>query len=214
MPGLKPSDFKVVEAAVRKFESKTRGELVPLVVRDAGEYIGIRYQTGLIGFGVAFLLGEAWSLARSWPLDAHEMTIILGLGAFLGMLLGMVPAVARLVVGRTRLDRIVDRRALAEFTRLGCGNTRERIGILIMVALFEHRIEIVADRGIQKVALEKEGTEVWDRVTAAFSKAAKEGRAVEGLVAAIEALGEVLARHFPPDGSTENELSDELRTVE
>lgn len=83
-----------------------------------------------------------------------------------------------------------------------------------MVALFERRIEIVADRGIQRVAVEKEGEEVWRRMTGEFSAAAVDGRAVEGLLEVIRHLGVLLEKHFPPDGENRNELSDELQTTE
>ncbi len=212
MARLKPADFTSVRDAVRKFEGTTRGELVPLVIADAGEYGWIKYQTGLLGFAAALLGGEAWGVYRTWPLDAQELLFITVGGILLGAFCGMIPGVARLVLGKKQTTTIVHRRALAEFTQQGCGNTRERIGILVMVALLERRIEIVADSGIQTVVMAKEGTEVWHGVTAAFSKAASEGRPVEGLIAVIDSIGAILARHFPPDANRENELSDDLRT--
>jgi putative membrane protein len=212
MPGLKPEDFQSVREAVRKFEKSTRGELVPLVIADAGEYAAVRFQAGFFGFILAYFAGEIWSHFQGWPLSTHEVSLLLLTGAALGVLIGSVPGAARWIIGRKQVAKIAHRRALAEFTRLGCGNTHERIGVLIMVALFERRIEIIADGGIQEVVLEKEGPDVWNGVTSNFSRAAGQGRAVEGLVTAIEAIGAILARHFPSTGPRENELSDELRT--
>jgi uncharacterized membrane protein len=64
------------------------------------------------------------------------------------------------------------------------------------------------------VVVAREGADVWEKVVKAFSKEAGEGRAIEGLVATIESLGNLLAKHFPSDGTRKNELSDELRTEE
>jgi putative membrane protein len=214
MARLKPADFNSVRDAVRKLEGTTRAELVPLVVADAGEYGWIKYQTALFGFGIALVLGEAWSILRTWPLDAQEVTLITVAGILLGGIFGMVPTFARLVLMNKSTTKIVHRRALAEFTHFGCGNTRERIGILVMVALFERRIEIIADSGIQSVVVAKEGPEVWTNVAAAFSKTAAEGRAVEGMISVIDSIGAILSRHFLPDANRPNELSDELRTDE
>ena len=212
MAKLTPADFSSVRAEVEAVEKKTRGELVPLVVEDAGNFYGVYYQTALFGIAFAITVGEAWSAARAWPLDANELLFIGAAGALVGGLVGLVPGVARKLIGSERLAKAVHRRALAEFVEHGCANTRERTGILVMVALFEHRIEIVADRGIQAVAVEKEGPEVWNAVTSEFAKSARAGRAVDGLVEVIRKLGEILARHFPPNGTNDNELSDELRT--
>ncbi len=115
MPRLKPSDFNSVREAVQKFEGNTRGELVPLVVRDADDYGWVKYQTGFFGFLAALLLGEAWSFLRTWPLDAMEVTCISIFGALLGLAVGKVPGVARRVIGRAQISQNVHRRALAEF---------------------------------------------------------------------------------------------------
>ncbi len=212
MARLKPSDFASVREAVEKFEKVTRGELVPLVVADAGEYGWVKYKTGLFGFVFALVGGEAWSHFRTWPLDAHEVTVLVTLGVLVGTVVGMVPAVARIFLGQAHTAAVVHRRALSEFTHQGCGNTHEKIGILVMVALLERRIEIIADSGIQSVVAEKEGPDVWHSVTARFSEAAARGEAVQGLIATIESIGTLLGRHFPANGTHENELSDELRT--
>lgn len=211
MRKLVPADFKAVRQAVVEVESRTRGEVVPLVVASVSDYSWVRERLALVGLFSAMISGELWSLARTWPLDVVELTSLVIGGAILGALLGSIPAVVRCLLGKKRLAQEVHRRALAEFTEHGCGNTREQTGILVMVALFEHRIEIIADRGIQKIAIEKEGADVWDRVTAEFSEHAKKGEAVGGLILVIQRLGAVLAKHFPQDGVDHNELSDQLK---
>lgn len=45
---------------------------------------------------------------------------------------------------------------------------------------------------------------------AALVDGLRAGRAGDGMVAAIERIGQVLARHFPHTGTDPNELSDRL----
>lgn len=203
-----------MKAAVAEVEKKTRGEIVPLVIADAGEHGWVRDRAAVVGLVAALFGGEIWSLIRTWPLDAHEVTALVAGGVLGGAALGSIPVLVRFLSGKGRIAKLVHRRALAEFTARGCGKTREETGILVMVSLFERRIEIIADRGIQRVAVEKEGADVWNKITAEFSATAGGGREVEGLVGVIRRLGEMLEKHFPPDGIAGNELPDDLQTEE
>jgi len=209
---LVAADFAVVKDAVAAVERRSRGEVVPLVVDDADDYGWIRERGMLIGLVFGLALVEIYGFLRHWPVSTRELGVFTIGGAFIGFAMAFAPGIARLLAGPGRLAANAHRRALAEFTARGCAETRERTGILVMVALFERRIEILADRGIQAVAIEREGTEVWSRVCSDFAREASAGRAVEGLVRTIERLGDVLARHFPARPDDTNELSDELRT--
>lgn len=212
MGRLVASDFAAVRDAVAALERRTRGEVVPLVIDVTDDYGWVRERGALAGFVVGLALVELYGALRPWPVDAREFVLFTIGGAVIGFASAYAPGLARLLAGTTRLAANTRRRALAEFTARGCSETRERTGILVMVALFERRIEILADRGIQAVAVEREGADVWDRVCADFSREAGSGRAIEGLIRTIERLGDVLARHFPARADDANELSDELRT--
>lgn len=209
---LKPGDFAAIKDNVTEIEKRTRGEIVPLILPNASNYGWVRDRLALLGVFLALIGGEAWSLVRAWPLDALELSLLVLGGALFGAGFGMIPVVIRLVAGRGRLDYEVHRRAQSEFMNQGCANTREASGILVMVALLEHRIEILADRGIQKAAVEKEGPDVWSKITSSFAASARDGKAVEGMGEVIRRLGEILARHFPVAGMNDNELSDHVRT--
>src|SRR3546814_1730236 len=81
-----------------------------------------------------------------------------------------------------------------------------RTAVLIYVSLAEHQVEIVADRAIHS----RVEPEEWGRIAAGLVDALKDGRPGDGLVAAVEQSGELLARHFPPDVRNPNELPDRL----
>ncbi len=98
--------------------------------------------------------------------------------------------------------------AQADFERLGMTKTAERNGVLILVAPESQAFAVVGDRGIDERCPEG----FWESVAEAMREELAAGRFTEGLVAAVERVGEELARHFPrrPGEADENELPDAI----
>jgi uncharacterized membrane protein len=96
--------------------------------------------------------------------------------------------------------------AAAVFERLGMVKTDERNGVLIFVAPESRKVAIVGDRDIDARC----GEAFWTRVVETIRDEFRAGRFTEGLVAAVGAAGDELARHFPRrTGETDrNELPD------
>lgn len=97
------------------------------------------------------------------------------------------------------------RRAEQVFAQLRVWDTKHNSGVLFYVLLAEHRIEIIADRGIAaKVA----ATE-WNAICARMHESYAHGQWREGSLAGIEAAHALLIQHFPHDGmANPDELSD------
>ncbi|MFT3761844.1 MAG: TPM domain-containing protein [Pseudoxanthomonas sp.] len=95
-------------------------------------------------------------------------------------------------------------RAHDAFARLRAWDTAANNGVLIYLLLADHRIEIVADRGLAgKVADEQ-----WRSVCRAMEERLRAGQAEAAVIGGIEAVSGLLAAHFPQDGSMPDE--DEL----
>jgi uncharacterized membrane protein len=97
-------------------------------------------------------------------------------------------------------------RAVAMFGKLRVWDTEHNNGVLIYVLLAEHRIELVADRGLNRHVAAAE----WQRITAAMSVAFQAGQYEAGLNQAIDTVDGLLLRHFPVDPAAHNpnELPD------
>jgi uncharacterized membrane protein len=96
-------------------------------------------------------------------------------------------------------------RAAMLFESLGVTATREANGILIYVQLVDHRVEVLADRGIAAFVAPSEWGALCRRMESAF--AGNDYR--QGMVDAIERISVLLAEHFPATGGTNtNELDD------
>lgn len=95
-------------------------------------------------------------------------------------------------------------RARQAFAHLEVWDTEENTGVLIFVQLVDHRIEIVADRGIAARVDQAE----WDAVCRAMETRFREGQYLAGALEAIDAVTRILERHFPARGANPNELPD------
>ncbi|HEV2595977.1 MAG TPA: hypothetical protein VGU01_12320, partial [Sphingomicrobium sp.] len=84
--------------------------------------------------------------------------------------------------------------------------TSGRTGILIYLSIAERRAEIVADEAILKVTDEHS----WGEPMTALITEVRQGRPADGIVAAIERVGAVLAEHFPRSADDVNEIPDAL----
>ncbi len=92
-------------------------------------------------------------------------------------------------------------RALAVFGLLGVWDTAGNNGVLIYVLMADHKVEIIADRGIAARVPKAD----WESICRGIESAFRAGRYGEGVVDGVRAVGEVLARHFPHDGGDRNE---------
>ncbi len=98
-------------------------------------------------------------------------------------------------------------RARAEdvFSLLRVWDTAANNGVLIYLLLAEHAIEIVPDRGAAARIADRD----WRKVCEGLAARCVAGEHADGVIAAIEAVHALLARHFPPNPEDRNELPDE-----
>lgn len=96
-------------------------------------------------------------------------------------------------------------RAVEIFASLGVWDTAERTGVLVYVLLADHKVEIVADRGISAKVAQPE----WEAICATMREAFRAGRFEQGAVAGVTAISALLERHFPAGEGNRNELPDQ-----
>lgn len=90
------------------------------------------------------------------------------------------------------------------FRRLDMRETRERNGVLLLVAPWHRRVELVVDAGIG----ERLSAHAFDAAVAQAAAAFRDGRYTDGLCGAVDGLARALAVHFPPRPADINELPD------
>lgn len=95
-------------------------------------------------------------------------------------------------------------RALETFAQLGVWDTEQNNGVLIYLLLAEHRVEIVADRGIN-AKLEQA---VWQGICEKMQQALRKGAFEAAVCQGIRDIEAQLTAHFPATGTRANELPD------
>jgi len=103
-------------------------------------------------------------------------------------------------------DATARERAVTLFGKLRVWDTEHNNGVLIYLLLAERRIEIVADRGLNRHV----GAAQWQQISAGMRDAFRAGRFEAGLNEAVDAVGGLLAQYFTlAEGETNpNELPD------
>jgi uncharacterized membrane protein len=97
-------------------------------------------------------------------------------------------------------------RAQEVFAHLHVWDTEHNNGVLIYVQLADRAVEIVADRGFEGRVSPAE----WQAVCRLMEEHFRAGRFKDGSIAGIDAIGDLLARHFPPGPGQAAQLRNQL----
>jgi putative membrane protein len=216
-PPLAPfteADLALIREAVSEAEAGTAGEIVPYVVPASDVYASAVWKGATFGALAGALIG--WAIHHYGGLWGGAlffwMVVPAAAGAALGLLIvNAVPVLKRLLAGDDLIDLRTRRRAALAFLDEEVFRTRDRTGILLFVSLFEHRVVVLGDSGInQKVKAEE-----WDALVRRAAEGIRAGRPGAALAEAVTACGKLLAeRGVNIQPSDVNELPDELRRGE
>lgn len=221
---ITPEDQALVTAAVAEAEGRTSGEIVTVVAAESDRYHDVALHwavlltLGLLAYAALFpdniVEGVQW-LAGGWVPEPSlrqlftALLILAALAFLLGVLLFRPRGVRLAVTPPATKARRVRRRAVALFRVAAERRTHGRTGVLLYLSLAEHRAEIVADEAIHS----RVAPEVWGEAMAALVAEVRAGRTGAGMAAAVRAMGDVLAAHFPRAADDRNELPDRLITL-
>ena len=202
---LNKTEREKIKEAISEAEKSTSGEIVPIVLKQSDLYPAAHFRCAIFFAFIPPLI-----LYYSFVDVPDPMYFIWGQipGLILGYFLAYSPRVKRLFSTQNELAEEVHQRAVQAFFNNNLHTTRDRTGILIMASLLEHRVEILADSGIN----EKVPPRTWRKVLNPMVKKIKKGNLTEGLCEAINSCGSILTEHFPIKPDDKNELSNEVIT--
>lgn len=100
----------------------------------------------------------------------------------------------------------VEERSLVVFNRLKLNETQLRNGMLIYLAIKDHKFAILGDEGINNLV----GQGFWNDVKELMLGHFKEGRFAEGLEQGIMHCGDKLKTYFPYQTDDINEIPDDI----
>lgn len=202
---LSENERQKIDAAVKAAEGRTSGEIVPMVISAAYHYpmadvIGAAALSIPLAIILTHVIGH-WL----WIGD-RNLWLFLGLGAVLFLLfhtlVARIPALKRCFVSQREMEEEVQEAAVTRFFGQGLYRTRDETGVLILISVFERKVWVLADRGIN--ARVEKGQ--WEEIVAVITDGIRQNRAAEAICRAVETVGEILAVHFPVKPDDKNEL--------
>lgn len=207
-------ELAAIEKSVRQAESNISGEIVPVFIEKCSTYLVAFYRAGVfmglltlaVMVVINYAMGSLWAATYLNALWYFIIPLTIGLLTALGVY--CLPNLQRKLVGESRLWEMAYHKANAFFLREEVFNTDQRTGIMIMIAFFEHRVIVKADKGISSVVPQED----WEEVVALIIRHIKKGETAIGIIKGVERCAQILEAHqflIAPDDT--NELPNRLR---
>jgi putative membrane protein len=188
---------KRVGEAVGEAESCTAAEVVVVVRRTSGAWREVDLAVGaLAAFGVLLVL-----LFHPHPFAVETMPLDVAVAFLAGAVVcSSVSSFKRLLLPRKRARAQVRAKAREAFVDQGVSRTSKRTGILVYASMFERRVELVVDVGVDGKLLAAQETALGDAI--------RRGPDLDAFLAAVRAIGPALSASLPRSEDDVNELPD------
>jgi putative membrane protein len=210
-----------ITAAVKDVEKRTSGEIVPMVVSSSSGYPAAAFLAtlvlslclGVIAASAAMQSDLLYSLLNNHitvPAFQRMLSLLVFLAVFLPALpafralVAAAPVIKKVFLSRAEMREQVDETAVAAFRRHNLDKTRERNGVLIFISVFERKVKIIADRGIN----EKVSPGEWQAIADALSSKIRKGSPSAAIIEAVRRCGELLSKNFPVKPGDRDELEN------
>ncbi len=145
------SDLRAIEAAVHEAEKQTSGEIVPCAVAHSDHYEAAAWKGAVLGaFAAVVAAAAARHFGGFW--GAPSLAWI-ALPPLIGGALGyaaaaLVRPLKLALAGRAHVEHRVHQRAAEAFLENEVFKTRDHTGVLVFLSLYERRVVVLGDAGI------------------------------------------------------------------
>lgn len=193
---------KEVIGIIKKVESKTNGELLPIVANKSTEAPFLYYFNLTIAIMLVLIADSILYFYTDLTLNSYIYSLLAA--PFLAFLFSKSEAWTRFIIPKAYQKKCVHEKAMLSFYHNITEQTQFQTGILIYISLLEHQVEILADKSIAK----KLPAETWQIIVDKFIEKIKNGEFYEGLKQALLDSSLPLEEHFPKTENNENEIHD------
>ncbi|QEN06916.1 hypothetical protein EXM22_02485 [Oceanispirochaeta crateris] len=218
---LSQEEMSSIAAAVKKAESSTSGEISTALIQESSDYAFYELRAsvffGVLVYMIQLLFFDSISSmasSLSWNAPFWYVPVFMGGLSFVSgglfYFFSNIPAVDRIIIPRTVMNKCVRARALQHFTESDVYSTKDGTGILIFISLMERRVELIADKGIHSKISGNE----WQDIVRDLSESLSKRDLSNGLQNAVLRCGDILKAQFPVSENDVNELSDGIVILE
>lgn len=189
---LSDQDKQAIVARVARLERATGVQVVTAVVDRADAYPELAWKAFALAASLAALAVVVLDVLRPDWMTAYaaltHVLPVLGAGAVSALLAEFVPSYARCFLRAHRRDGETRQCAESLFLDHDLCTTRARTAILLMVARFERKVELVADCGFRGRIAPAEWGAVIDATTTGLSR----GEGARAVLAGLDRLEALL----------------------
>lgn len=178
-----------IENLIATLETHTDAEFVAVVARRSDNY---RYIAFLWAAVAALLIPLPALLTPFWLTTLDVLLVQWALFILLSLLFSIPALRIRLIPKSVRYWRAANM-ARRQFLENNLHHTQGETGVLLFISEAERYVEIIADRGINRLVAQTE----WQALIDNFVAAVAAGKTHEGLVSCINGCGEILKQHVP-----------------
>lgn len=209
---LNASEIQKINQAVTEAEKQTQGEIVVYIVKRCTDSSQAYTKALILGLlcGLIAHSSSAFTTFLKIPLG-YEFVFIILFCLLLASLLALLPPLHRLFLGPKTIDQATHKRALEAFLSEEVFKTSQRTGILIFVSLFEQKVWVLGDSGINAKVTPSD----WHDLVQTVLSGVKNKNLAISLSQAVLDCGELLKKSglsiLPED---KNELCNSLRYAE
>lgn len=188
---------------IAEIENNSLVEVVVSIKPQSESYTDIAYLWGAISSFITF------SLFMFLPTPFNDYLIYTGtifaffVGAFIAL---YIKPMQNLLLKKSRKERSVEIMGRALFQKGGIRHTNEKIGLLILVSLFEKMVYLVPDRGVETAI----PTEIMEQMNIDFQDIFNKKDIPQALIDSLAKQKEHFNRYIPPIENDINELPDNM----
>ena len=201
-------DLLDIEKEIASVERITSGEIVPVITNISSKYRSSELIASILfSYLFAFVVYEINGfLFWNNKINVFGFIIISFVGVLLGLLMFKSDLLRRLILSKKVMDQKVHDSAFSAFYKYGVNKTKNKTGILIYISLFEKRVVVVADEGINSKVKQTD----WNSVVDIIIKGIKAKKAKQGIIDGVESCRSLLKEHFPVLADDVNELNNSI----
>jgi putative membrane protein len=208
---LTQQEYEQIDAAVRAAEKRTSGEIVCLI-QGASYHYPMADVIGAAALSLPVALALTPAVGAWLWLGTQNMWLFISILAA-AFALGYVvvkntPGLKRRFISAHEITEEVEEAAVTAFFKHGLYRTKDGTGILIFISVFERRVWVLADAGIDA----KVSGDHWRSVVEGITEGIRNNQAAAAICLAVDTVGRTLAEHFPVAPDDINELENVIVT--
>lgn len=194
-----------ITSTVQLAEKQTSGEIVPMIASKSHTYPSATI-VGAVILSIPTAILFTSPLANLINIPPANMWVFLCLGLLLFPIflssINKSSVLQSLFVSKSQIEEEVKKAAINAFHTEQLYKTRDDNGILLYISVFEKKVWILGDSGINSKIEQSE----WNQIIADLTRGIKDGSQCKAICEAVEEVGIILKSHFPIKEDDTNEL--------